>query len=629
MRRMTRTSRALGLAALLGATAFTFSARPADARSFVQVGLAAPALFAPPPELVTAYDTAMAHFNNLELDAALQALDGAISQAQAAGMSNDPALAPLLILRAGIIYSNTGDPAQTLVALDAAVRADYFIAIPIELRSEELQQLLDQARSQVGAPPAGEAIAHVPPEGVAGQDLEIQAHMQVTMMEGFQAALYWRKAGEADFRTVAMETFGNLAWASIPASEHGDGDIEYAIYAFDANQAPIANKGDTENPLKVSFGAAKDAGGEEGKGEEGKGDDSGAKKDKKKRKKGGPGGLPRFFINLGLGTGAGVANGAAELTYRQYLPADAGFQYSPREQACAIARWYGGDTNKGGRVVSSLPSQLEFQTQALPDIMAQAPDALAGLDTATLAANYDPSYCSERHPVSTGMALAPFHIAPEFGFRVSERIVVSVYGRLQVVTGSRVFRGDDPEQKVPLAEHVAQTLKNPLASGERDKPPFTWALGAKLKYFMRPPEKKLRLYVGGFAGGGFARLMVNMGFSDDRNGNSVPDAREAPLDQIVDPNTGTTTCVPVWPYNQGCDQGSNDYNLALATAANADTTNRRDTVVLGAGFVGALFGLHAQLHKNFALFAEINAGVWFPKASSFLLDINVGPAITF
>ncbi|RMG95493.1 MAG: hypothetical protein D6705_13495, partial [Deltaproteobacteria bacterium] len=220
-------------------------------------------VMAPPQELRTAYQTAMQQFNDLDLDGALATLDAAIAQAQAKGLASDPALAPLLVLRGGIIYSNTGDTAQTLVAFDAAVRADYYIALPIELRSEELQQLLDQARAQVPAPPASEPIAHTPPTPEPGQDVEIQAHMRVTMLEGFQAGLYWRPKGESQFRSVAMETFGNLAWAVIPASEHQNKPIEYAIYAFDANQRPIANKGDTDNPLVIEFGSG--AGDDEGK----------------------------------------------------------------------------------------------------------------------------------------------------------------------------------------------------------------------------------------------------------------------------------------------------------------------------------------------------------------------------
>ena len=50
---------------------------------------------------------------------------------------------------------------------------------------------------------------------------------------------------------------------------------------------------------------------------------------------------------------------------------------------------------------------------------------------------------------------------------------------------------------------------------------------------------------------------------------------------------------------------------------------------IGGGFIGATFGFNYQLVKNFALFAEVQVSVWFPKTSSFLIDLNLGPVITF
>src|SRR5690606_22815962 len=150
-------------------------------------------------------------------------------------------------------------------------------------------------------------------------------------------------------------------------------------------------------------------------------------------------------------------------------------------------------------------------------------------------------------------------------------------------------------------------------------------------------DRKFRLFAGGFAGGGFSRLRVPMGFSNDRNGNSVPDSQEVPLSGSLDPSTGLIipeTCVPVWPYNNGCAPRSGDLNnpspgdaedlLTGAVRTNTKSSDERvDTVTIGPGFVGALFGFNYQLHKNFSLFAELGVGVWFPNTSSALIDLSL------
>ena len=158
----------------------------------------------------------------------------------------------------------------------------------------------------------------------------------------------------------------------------------------------------------------------------------------------------------------------------------------------------------------------------------------------------------------------------------------------------------------------------------RTKPGFTGAGGIKIKYFLGQDDQKFRLFVGGMVGGGFARLRVPMGFANDKNGNSVPDDQESAFDaDAVNP------CLPVWPYGGGGCGNDQQIIFAGQVAMNADKAQRVDTVRIGGGFIGGLFGFNYQIVKNFALFGEIGVSVWFPKTSSFLIDLTVGPAITF
>ncbi len=353
-------------------------------------------------------------------------------------------------------------------------------------------------------------------------------------------------------------------------------------------------------------------------------------KPKKPKKPRGKTTLPRVFINIGVGTGLGLARGTAEQTYRQYTPGLQGAVYGVREQACAIERWFAA----GGELA---PDPVTFQ-QNLAMIEGQPGVEILPGASQDLAMMYDAAYCSERHPVTTGLASAPLHLAPEVGFRIGRAFVLSVFGRLQVVTGSKVFT-EDPSKDVGVS--FMQDVRSASPQGVQQKPDFTFAVGLKGKYFFGKDDRKLRLFGGLFAGYGNTRLRVDMNFSNDRNGNSVPDAGETALHGQADANNDIIpeTCVPVWPYNQGCgpdadpdeiEPGDADRMLAnLVRAGTPSTDTRVDTVVVGPGFAGILFGFHYQIVKNFAVFAEIDVGGWFPSAGSLVLDLNVGPSITF
>jgi hypothetical protein len=206
---------------------------------------------------------------------------------------------------------------------------------------------------------------------------------------------------------------------------------------------------------------------------------------------------------------------------------------------------------------------------------------------------------------------------------VHPSLYVSAFARLQLVHGSRVYT-DDPERT--LGDSLAQDVLSASPDGRRRTPPFSWALGAKLKYVFG--RGRLRPFVGGFVAVGRARLRVPLGFSNDRNGNSVPDGRERALTGPVDAhgNVQPELCVDVWPY-RGCTDG--DAGSLAAAVRNRPRDERIDTVRLGPGVMGALGGVHFQATKHFALTAELQLGLWFPENATVLADLVAGPALTF
>lgn len=618
MKKMGRSPRALGLG--LAVTIGLMAGYPNSAWA------------GPREDMREAYATALDQFNNLDYPAARSAIDSGIDQAEAAGAGNDPSLASLYVLRAALFYSEEGDAAMARIdqALQQAVRLNYYVVIPIEVRSDELMGFLKKARSSSGGA-APDAITHAFPEPACGGDLIFEALLGVP--DGGQAALYWRKVGDPEYQAVPMDAFSNVATATVGASAHQDADVEYIIAAFNAQNENVANLGTQEAPLKLAQGCGAagdgdvagdgDAGdGDLGDGDQGDGGDGGDD--------GGAGGAidtPKVWVNLGVGTGFGIARGTVEQTYAQMRPAPIDYVYGDAQGACAVARFVSGAGND------------LLDTQQLYGIDPFNPDASSAFGVfapagkaAAYAQAYDEAACAERHPVTNGLAPALFHIEPEVAFRLGDRVVLGVFSRLQVATGSNV-QAPDPDK--PLGQPAVMQAGTTYWDSARSEDPasikikhaFTWAVGLKFKYLLGKDGAKFRPYVGGFAGYGSSRLRVNLGFGQDRNGNSVPDDEEVGADAL---NNDASLCEPVWPYNNSCNdpQGQGDNLIPVNLSANS-SGQRIDTVVIGPGFLGALVGFNLQFAKHFGLYGEFQAGGWFPNTGSALFDINIGPQVTF
>ena len=588
MGRLRRGSTRLGLARVLRRSApLAIAATVATAT----VAVPASAWAGPRDDMKAAYEKALADYNNLEYEAALETINTAIQAAIDAGFGDDPVLASLYLLRAAITFSGEGNDARDRIIADlkGSVLLNYYVVVPVEMRSDELTALMQEARSEAGIS-APQPITLTQPEPACGEALHFEVLLSVP--EGGSAVLYWRKAGSGDeFAGEEMPTFSNVAEVDIPADRHGDADIEYFVYAFDASQNGVANLGLQDQPLVLEQGC---------EGEVVEPEVIPETDDKPKPKSA----LPRVWIKLGVGTGIGIASGTAEHTYRQFFPQSQ--PYGAFESACAIARWQAGN----GDFASNQELQgvfAEYGPAGQGDALFQAFEMPGARDR-----------CAERHPVTAGIASAPLHVAPEVSVRVAPRISIGLFSRLQVVTASSILR-DDPN--VDLMTSFDRDVRSTNPRGVEERPPFSWTIGAKFHYFLGKEEWKVRPYVGAFAGYGNARLRVDMGFADDKNGNSVPDNAE-----LFTPRVGD--CFPVWPYNNACDPSSEDRNIPQNVIANSDGT-RVDVVRIGSGFVGGLVGFNYQIVKNFALFAEVQVGVWFPQQTSLLFDINFGPAITF
>ena len=180
-------------------------------------------------DLKAAYNKALGQYNNLELDPAKAGLESALSGA----VADDPLTAPLRMLKAVIIFSNTGKADETTAAFTDAVKADYNVSLPTELRSPDLQKLLDKARKNSGASAPTEGAQHTPPDlaDVCGKDIKFTVRAR-QVPEGGQIAFYWRPVGGGEFKTATMDLFGNLgAFGFLTTAKTWNGTIHYTTEA--------------------------------------------------------------------------------------------------------------------------------------------------------------------------------------------------------------------------------------------------------------------------------------------------------------------------------------------------------------------------------------------------------------
>ena len=570
----------LGLGLVVSAGLLSSSIAPAFAASSIDAA-----------EIRRVYDSALALFGELELDAALTAVDEAIATAQ--GDTDTPSLAALYLLRAALLYSSRGDEAREDIdaALARAVDINYFADFPGQLNSEGLRAYLKRAREAHGPGPQEKILdATQSPEC----DGPLEFNLVADVPEGGRLVVYWRARDQGEYYPRTIELFAASALEQVLPDSHRNANIDYYIVVLDASDRIISSLGEPQAPIKLENPCAPAvvAGNVE--------------PDQVEEPRKPIGDFGPFQIGLGFGTGFGIAHGQADKTPQQFAPGEKRFVYGASEAACAAARWGGegkglpSETALWGNDRENPTSDSVFGRYAGSDNMASL-----------WAMAYDAKSCANNHAVVSGLANAPLHIAPSFLYRVTSRFSVGLQARLQIFTGTNVYAPSNYQQA---------SLLSSKPEGKKVSAGVPWSLSLEGRYEWLKEGAKLIPYVGGFAGYGTAKLRVDMGFAADVNGNSVPDNREV----------GCDNGLPVFPFNEGCEvDGSPGDELAKSVSQNASSKNVVDSVTIGSVMAGVSFGAQYLFSSHVGVAADMRAGLWFPKTSSLLIDVQVGPVFRF
>jgi tRNA A-37 threonylcarbamoyl transferase component Bud32 len=97
-------------------------------------------------------------------------------------------------------------------------------------------------------PVRADPITHSFPQVVCGGDLVFEA---LLAGDASKAALYWKKAGSAEYIAAHMHVSGSRATLTVPGPKHGSVDLEYLIAAFDSKNQNVANLGTADHPIKL------------------------------------------------------------------------------------------------------------------------------------------------------------------------------------------------------------------------------------------------------------------------------------------------------------------------------------------------------------------------------------------
>jgi hypothetical protein len=193
---------------------------------------------------------------------------------------------------------------------------------------------------------------------------------------------------------------------------------------------------------------------------------------------------------------------------------------------------------------------------------------------------------------STGIAVAPFHLAVEVGYLITPKLSLSIFGRFQFVTGAN-----------------AETVPNPMGtSGATTKAFGAVAVLARARY--RFLEGRFHPYIHVDIGGGEIRHVLDI---------SSAESEGHPL---VDKFTADT-------YNATPDPTQlSSYQQEVC----ANHSNCSDTISLGYLFIGGGAGIWYDFASHFAFILDVNllGGIGTSdRQSGFNIDVQAGLGVHF
>ncbi len=157
----------------------------------------------------------------------------------------------------GVVQVAKQSREAAVAAFTEAIKADANIALDPDTRTKEVDAAWAEAKKQAtssapagGPPPAGDFTLAPAPETLARTPLDIYGEYSGTETLA-KVVLKYKAFGMGEWKTLEMKAMDKGWGVELPCADVTEGNLQYYVQGFNANNDPIATSGDRNTPFRT------------------------------------------------------------------------------------------------------------------------------------------------------------------------------------------------------------------------------------------------------------------------------------------------------------------------------------------------------------------------------------------
>jgi hypothetical protein len=197
---------------------------------------------------------------NVDLDKAADKLNQAITKCGADKCSAN--LRALLRRDLSTVYSAANKKDEAMATMVEALKIDGAIQLDANYKTKEIEAIFAAAKTRGGggggAPSGGGGTPSGDFTHSPAAEQAVRTPLPVYVEYGGSEAVTkvvvkYKAFGMTEFKSLELKKMGTGWGANIPCADIQQGDVQYYIQGFNANNDPVATGGDRNNPYKVTI----------------------------------------------------------------------------------------------------------------------------------------------------------------------------------------------------------------------------------------------------------------------------------------------------------------------------------------------------------------------------------------